>query len=328
MSENTASTTTKDPSLTEYIPHGEQEKIKISMGIVKKLLCKPTRSGAICPDRDAMMFIAKCRAQKLNPFLGDCYIVGYDGKFGPEFSIITGVNVFYKRAEADPNFDGMESGVIVSKDEQIQDMPGDFVPDGFDLVGGWAIVQKKNRKIPTVSKVALKTFRKQTKFWEDNPAGMIVKCAEVDALRRAFPFVLGDMRASIEGAHMPDFDAVPIQSESQAQKQIQDMPERLDPLNDDSNPDLVPERKVEQVREVNEKRASGPKESLQQFLDSNRIPFTSFQKWLIDHPNIYPQADSLGSIMELPAAEADRILRLAKKALVEIAQYCKEGNLL
>lgn len=319
----------KDASRVEYVPYGEKHPIQLSVSIVKKLCCKPTKRGHVCSDRDALRFITKCKAQQLNPFLDDAYLVGYDsydkatGQTVPEFSIITAINVFYKRAESSSDYDGIRSGSIAEKDGEIKEFDGDYFPDGWNLVGGWAMVYKKNRSHPTVARLKLSTYRKDTKFWDANPEGLIVKCAEGDALKRAFPFILGNLGMPEVAVSTSDIDAVPL-PEERAQQEPAPKPE------DDSHPDLQP-AKVEPVKEVGtkEKRVGGPKEELQAYLDSNRIPFTAFQAWLIEHPNIYPQADSLGSVMELPAAEADRILRLTRKALVEIAQYCKtEGKLL
>ena len=141
-----------------------------------------------------MRFMMLCKARGLNPFEGDAFLIGYDQDSGPQFSLVTAIQAFLKRAEVHPEFDGMDSGVIV-KDEtgELRDREGDFLHPGDMLLGGWATVYCKNRSRPTKRRLSLGTFQKPTKIWRENTAGMIVKCAEADALRSTFPSTLAGM---------------------------------------------------------------------------------------------------------------------------------------
>lgn len=178
----------------EFVPFMAKDSIKLSVSIVQKLICVPTKSGAICNASQAMKFMMLCRARSLNPFEGDAYLVGYDTKDGPQFSLITAHQAFIKRAETHPEYDGMESGVIVrAADGEITDRQGDFFLDDDLLVGAWAVVYFKQRKYPMSKRIKLSTFRKSYGRWNDDPGGMIVKCAEADALRSSFPTMLGGM---------------------------------------------------------------------------------------------------------------------------------------
>jgi phage recombination protein Bet len=192
----------------EYTPFMAKESIKLSARMVLRFLCTPTRSGQVCSERDAMKFIMLCKARGLNPWEGDAYIVGYDGKDGPQFSLITAHQAFLKRAETHPEYDGMDSGVIV-KDAagEVVNREGDLVlDDDQTLVGGWATIHFKNRKHPMKKRLKLSTFSTGRSRWEKDPAGMIVKCAEADALRSAFPNSLGGMY--LEG----EFPAIEMES--------------------------------------------------------------------------------------------------------------------
>jgi phage recombination protein Bet len=204
----------------EYVPFGGTEKIKLSVSIIMNLIAAPTRSGKLCSERDAMKFLMLCRSRALNPFEGDAYLVGYDSQDGPVFSLITAHQAFLKRAEPHPEFDGMESGVIISPAlacpmcsanggrevsgnwvtcssckgvGQTDEIEGDLIPEGHTLIGGWAKVHFKQRKVPTKRRLALRTFDSQRSRWKADPAGMIVKCAEADALRSSFPTKLGGL---------------------------------------------------------------------------------------------------------------------------------------
>jgi hypothetical protein len=51
----------------------------------------------------------------------------------------------------------------------------------------------KTRSTPVYKRLKLSTFNKGFGRWNVDPAGMIVKCAEADGLRSAFPNSLGGM---------------------------------------------------------------------------------------------------------------------------------------
>lgn len=199
----------------EFIPFGADSKIKLSVKIIKDFVAIPTKSGKLPDDRDCMKFMMLCRARKLNPFEGDCFLQGYDGHNGAQFSLITAHQAFLKRAEVNPEFDGMISGVIVKNDnDEIIDRKGDFLFPNDALLGAWAIVLFKTRRTPTERRLNLATFNQGFGRWQKDPAGMIVKCAEADALRSSFPTMLGglyseqEMTAVIDvgpSAKSPDF---------------------------------------------------------------------------------------------------------------------------
>lgn len=184
---------TEERSVT-FTPFGSKDSIKLSVAIVKNLICSPTKSGKVCSDAQAMKFIMLCKAKGLNPFENDAYLVGFDSKDGPSFSLITAHQAFLKRAETHPEYDGMESGVIVRDvNGVLVDREGDFFFEDDTLLGGWATVHFKTRKHPKKSRLKLSTFHQGRSRWNIDPAGMIVKCAEADALRGSFPTMLGGL---------------------------------------------------------------------------------------------------------------------------------------
>lgn len=188
----------------KFIPYGSPDEIKLSIDIVKRLLCEPTKSGKLCSDRDALRFMMMCQAKRLNPFESDAYLVGYDQQDGAKFSLITAHQAFTKRAELHPEFDGMKSGVIVrekgdgGKLGPPTEIEGDFYLPEQVVVGGWAEVHFKNRKIPTKRRIRLERFNSGYAQWKVDAAGMICKCAEADALRSSFPTMLGGLYLSDE----------------------------------------------------------------------------------------------------------------------------------
>ena len=184
----------------EFVPFGAADPIKLSVAIIQKMVAVPTKTGKTCSDTEAVKFMMLCQAQRLNPFAGDVFLTGYDGRDGapPKFSLITAHVAFLKRAESSPEFQGMESGVIIQDAEGgISEREGDFYLPEETVVGGWAKVYRLNRK-PTYRRLAVAQRKPayETAFWAPpKHAEQIVKCAEADALRSTFPSLLGGLHA-------------------------------------------------------------------------------------------------------------------------------------
>lgn len=200
--QNTTTETEADPLAgllnrkVTYKPFMADEPITISAGIVLKYFAKPTKSGQTCPPEQAEKFVKLCESRALNPWEGDAFITGFDTRDGPLFNLVTAHQAFLKRAEVHPEYDGMKSGVTVkvkATNETI-DIEGDYVDNDTQiLVGGWARVFFKQRTIPTYRRLKLATFSTGYSRWNADPAGMICKCAEADALRSSFPTKLGGL---------------------------------------------------------------------------------------------------------------------------------------
>lgn len=168
--------------------------VTLTLDLIQKTLTKPTKSGKEPTRNDCLRFMMLCRARELNPFEGDAFLVGYDTQNGPEFSLITAHQALLKRAEANPDFGGLESGVLAQrKDGSIHENVGDFYLPEEKVVGGWANVHRKNLTIPFKSRLRIEARRKNTAIWGNDASGMITKCAEADALRMAFPTKLGGL---------------------------------------------------------------------------------------------------------------------------------------
>lgn len=181
-----------------YTPVGESESITLTIDRVKEFLCIPTRSGTMPTNSQVMKYMMLCKAQSLNPWVNDAYLVGYDSKDGPSFSLIVSHQALLKRAECSPEYDGLESGVIVKVGDQIIERQGKVTYDGEKLIGGWGRVHRKDRKISTYDSVNFKTYNTGRSRWAADPEGMIVKVAEAAALRKTFPSTLAAMYCAEE----------------------------------------------------------------------------------------------------------------------------------
>lgn len=150
-----------------------------------------TSGNSKATDQDVLMFIELCKAQKLNPFVRDAYLV----KFGSQpAQIIVGKDVFIKRASENPNFNGMKAGIVVlDKNGDIKEREGALKLPGEELVGGWCEVHLKDKDFPVKSVVSFEEYAQKkndgtlNSMWAGKGATMIRKVAQSQALREAFP---------------------------------------------------------------------------------------------------------------------------------------------
>lgn len=181
----TAAPTKREQKIT-YLVAGKE--VTLSIDIVKRYLVSGDASKV--SEQDIVQFINMCKFNQLNPFLKEAYLVKYGNN---PAQMVVSKEAFLKRANNDPDYDGLEAGIIVQRGDEILEIEGSFMLQTDTLLGGWAKVYHKNRRVPFVSKVALKEFSKGQSTWNQMPATMIRKVAEVQALREAFPTQLGAM---------------------------------------------------------------------------------------------------------------------------------------
>ena len=174
----------------------EQRKPELTIETIKRYI------NPDVTDEEAYVFLQLCKAQGLNPFIGEAYLIKYKGS---PAKMVVGKDVFLKRAEKNPAFDGFESGIIVRhKDGTIKHKEGSAVYPDEGLLGGWAKVYRKDRKVPFYNEVSLNEYMqyrsdgKPQKMWEEKKATMIRKVPLVQSLREAFPGDLGGLYDSSE----------------------------------------------------------------------------------------------------------------------------------
>lgn len=213
----------KKNDLITYDSNGEN--VQLSVGRIKKYL---VNGGGQITDDEAVMFLSLCRYQHLNPFLREAYLIKY-GSNSPA-TIVTGKDVFLKRAQRNPAFAGLQCGIIViNGDGMITEREGTFyLEETENLVGGWAKVYIKNRAIPFYESVRLSEYigRKKSgevnEQWSKRPATMIRKVALVHALKEAFPDDLGGLYAQeeIEGAQDIILDEAPVRVDPEPAQEV------------------------------------------------------------------------------------------------------------
>lgn len=209
------------------------EKITLTPSIVQNYIVG-TDAKITLPE--FKFFTSLCKARGLNPFLKEAYCIKY-GKNPAQ--IVVGKDAVLKRAIKNPNYDGMESGVIVQVKEtgEITERKGTFyLRDIENLVGGWAKVFRKDWQHPTYCSVSFdevaqkKSDGSLNANWSGKGATMVEKVAKVRALRETFVEELGGMYEAEEmGVDLPNETAPQKQEIIQ-----QDEPIEVDatPVND------------------------------------------------------------------------------------------------
>lgn len=215
----------------------------LTSGIVRKYLDPQGKAS----DEELAYFIAQAKVQNLNPFTKEIYFI----KYGTQpAQIVVALKAFQKKADAHPQYDGMDAGIIYEKDGDIKRSEGAFLPRGAEILGGWAIVHRKDRSHPTKIEVTfdeydkskirarIKELEQQGKEitypvmnsygkaigennWDTMPSVMIRKVAVVTALREAFPNELGGNYEIDELRDLKDVTPQETQEEVIARKQDQ-----------------------------------------------------------------------------------------------------------
>jgi phage recombination protein Bet len=179
--------------------HGE---VSLSPEIIRRYLVP---AGTNVTEQEVQLFLQLCKYQGLNPFLREVYLVKY-GDFPA--SIVTGKEVFTKRAMANKDFAGFEAGIVVKSGNKIERREGSMKLPGEELMGGWAKVHVKGHEVPFYDEVSFDEYAAKkrdgtlTGMWQTKPATMIRKVAIVHALREAFPEQFEGLYSQEEISHV------------------------------------------------------------------------------------------------------------------------------
>lgn len=194
----------------------EGQEIKLSKKIVQEYIV-----GTDVPitNQEFKLFTELCKVRKLNPFLREAYLIKY--KAGTPAQLVVGKDAILKRAVLNPNYDGIESGIIVQKEDgTVEERQGTFRLGGEQLVGGWARVFRKDWSHPTYTSVTFNEVAQKNgqgqlnSNWNTKGATMVEKVAKVRALRETFVEDLGGMYEAEEmQQEIPQQDIIEVQAD-------------------------------------------------------------------------------------------------------------------
>ena len=191
--------------------------VKFTAQDIRERLCPNATEGELA------LCVELCNRQHLNPFTKEVYLVKYGSA---PASIITSYQVFNRRANRQPNYGGIKSGVVVLRDGEVVKKRGSAVYKqvGEQLLGGWAEVQFGDGKEPAYVELALSDYSTGKSSWAKMPGVMIEKCAKAGAWRLAYPDEFGGMYT---GEEMDQKVAQDMRAGSQAVR-----PESVEPAAD------------------------------------------------------------------------------------------------
>ena len=113
----------------EYKSHAG-DAVSLSVGYVRSQFCPLATSV------EAYTFMATCQAHKLNPILGEVYLIKY-GADSPA-SIVLSYLAWLQRATQDKNYNGFDAGVVLLEgDDTLKYRQGAIVAPKETLIGGW-----------------------------------------------------------------------------------------------------------------------------------------------------------------------------------------------
>ena len=194
-------------SLVKYQDSVSGADVELSISEIKRNICPKAT------DQEAGNFLRLCQYMGLNPFVNDAYLIKYGD--GPA-SMVVGKDAFTKRADAHPQFAGIESGVVIQRgDAEPVHRKGTLVLAGEVIVGGWAKVSRNDRKLDVETSVSFSEFSTGRSMWNKMPGTMIEKVAIVKSLRTAFPATFSGLYDQAEmGIDMSD-DLQPMEKEAE-----------------------------------------------------------------------------------------------------------------
>lgn len=144
-------------------------------------------------DPELGMFLELSARYQLDPFAGQIFAVKMGGRNGGRGQVKTIVprDGFLVIASRNENFDGIEGDVVHEHDE-FWKKGGEVehtykATDRGKIIGAWALVWRKDRKRPTYFFAKFDEYNAPSKDpWKKYPSAMILKVAEVNALKKAF----------------------------------------------------------------------------------------------------------------------------------------------
>lgn len=166
------------------------QRMTVTFDDVRNFICKEATIA------ECRIFLETCKQYHLNPFTKEAYLIHYDNKNCDTAStIVLGKTCYMKMAEAHPQYDGFEAGVIVMDEAagELIHREGSIVYKGETLVGGWAKTYRKDRSRPFYEEVNFSEYDTKKSLWVTKPATMIRKVALVHTLREAFPATFGGL---------------------------------------------------------------------------------------------------------------------------------------
>lgn len=159
-------------------------------------------------DAELHMFLSVAARYGLDPFAKEIWFIKYVSKDeGPKLNIMTSRDGYLRVAMQHPEWDGIQSAAVRAKDKFAFNPTESTVSHEFaqgdrgPVIGGWAIVFRRGHR-PAVQYADFNEYVGTSKIWAKYRSAMIIKVAEVFALKRQFGItgLLSKEEMALEGA--------------------------------------------------------------------------------------------------------------------------------
>lgn len=180
-------------------------------------------TGAKLTNEEADMFINMCRELRLNPFKKEAHIVAYGQGDKRTFSIITGFEVYLKRANATGLLDGWKVTLDKTKENELT---------------AKVVIHRKDYKEPFEHEVYFNDVAQRVwkdgawvlnSNWGKQPRYMLKKCAISQGFRLCFPETLGGMPYTEFEDYEPVRDVTPPEKGTSAESLAAELSAQADP---------------------------------------------------------------------------------------------------
>tara|TARA_Y100000310_G_scaffold331831_1_gene406158 strand:- start:19 stop:948 length:930 start_codon:yes stop_codon:yes gene_type:complete len=151
-------------------------------------------------DHEVFYFMKFCMYMGLNPFIHEVYPIKF--RADEPIKIVVDKHAVLKRAHKSPDFRDVRAGIIVWRDECEVELPSIMRLHSDETIGGWCRVYRHsdgpNGREPLYHAVPVGEYDTGNGPWRSHLGTMIRKVAMVQALREAFPELLGGIYDAIE----------------------------------------------------------------------------------------------------------------------------------
>lgn len=206
-------------------------------------LTKETIKKYLCPkatDQELMVGLQVCKTMKLNPLKREVYLIKYSDNPEEKIQIVTGYEVYLKRAERSGKYMGMRNFTKGS------------IKEGN--LKGCVEVYRKGWDKPLYHEVEYSEYVQKkkdgtiTKFWAGKPKTMIKKVAIAQGFRLAFPDELDGM-PYIDAEIEEENPVENTNGKSRVENIIENQIQEADIVKEDKNEEIKPETKEKQSKE-------------------------------------------------------------------------------
>lgn len=287
-------------------------------------------------DDEFGIFLLQCKRTELDPLIGEAFCVPRRSNLGTrEHPRWITKHVFQPsesgmsaRADHFSDFQGIKAAVVYEKDEIVFDQnTGEVTHKSNPLtrgqaIGAWARVYRKDRVTP-VEWCPMQDFYQDTAQWKTKAKTMIVKCARMAALRRAYPNKFGGLYSEeeIQGEER-EINEAP--SEPNGKTRTENVTEKVKAFNEKQK---ASQSTVNATPTASSSAPADPKEPTYKKIPIYKLDATELQqalaeseKWINENP-MHPQAARARATMDDLQQEQKKRLDAASNDANEDAPF-------